>query len=69
MMILVDVQEEPHYRNPLKGVDANIIIGRLEDAITDEVIESMPGQLWVGYTLRGKNLLGSLRCYLDSGLG
>ena len=65
MVMLVDVQEEPRYRNPLKDVNADIIIGRFKDATVDEVTESVPGQPWAGYTLRGENFVSSLRCYLE----
>ena len=65
MVMLVDVQEEPRYRNSLKDVDANIIIERFQNARLSEVTESVPGQPWAGYTLRGEKFVGSLRCYLE----
>ena len=65
MVILVDVQEEPRYWNPLKDFDADIIIERFQDARIDDVIESVPGQSWAGYMVRGENFVGALSCYLE----
>ena len=65
MVILVDVQEEPQYRNPLRDVDAEIIIEPFKSAIIDEVTESEPGPSWAGYRLRGESFLGSyLECWI-----
>ena len=65
MVIVVDVQEELRYRNPLEDVDAETIIGRFQNARFSEVTEPVPGQPWAGYTLRGEKFMGSLCCYLE----
>ena len=41
---VVDVQEEPSYQNPLKDVDAEVIIERFGSTIVDKVTESTPVQ-------------------------
>ena len=43
MVIVVVVQEESRYRNPLKDVDTGTIIGRFQNARFSEVTESVLG--------------------------
>ena len=65
MVILVDVNEKPSYKNPLRGLSAEDIISLLAATAEEEVVEAQPGSPWAGFCLRGFPFFGALDGYLE----